>query len=120
MWRPALAVAVLTLAAWAGWLGWESGYETDPETGAVSGPYAWWQVAGCVLTLIVIAAVAARWAHPLVVAAVMTVVFTAAWSAKAAGSDESGLWVVGAVLVAVGTSAGSVLVAFAGRWLTRS
>ncbi|MFF5081882.1 hypothetical protein ACFY36_32930 [Actinoplanes sp. NPDC000266] len=119
MWKTAIAAAVLTLAAWAGWLGWESGYVTDPSTGAVSGPYAWWQVAGCVLTLIVIAAVAARWAHPLVVAAVMTVVFTAAWSAKAAGSDESGLWPVGATLVAMGMAAGSVAVAFAGRRLFR-
>ncbi|MEU8819602.1 hypothetical protein [Actinoplanes sp. NPDC048796] len=120
MWKTPFVVAVLTLAAWAAWLGWESGYVTDPSTESVSGPYAWWQVAGCVLTLIVLAAVAARWAHPLMVAAVMTVVFTAAWSAKAATSDESGLWLVGAILVAVGLAAGSVAVAFAGRWLART
>ncbi|MEU2634899.1 hypothetical protein ABZ591_09745, partial [Micromonospora fulviviridis] len=51
-----LLLAAATVGAWWAWLGWESGYTVDPETGATSGPYAVWQVAAAVLTLIVIAA----------------------------------------------------------------
>lgn len=45
----------------------------------------------------------------------MAVAFTGAWSAQAAPSDESGLWVVGAFLVLIGTAAGAAVVAGASR-----
>jgi hypothetical protein len=110
---PLLAAA--TVACWAVWLAWESGYHTDAATGAVSGPYSWWQVAGCGLTFAVLAAVAGRRLHPLIVALVMAVSFTAAFSVQAASTDETGLWVVGAILVLAGTAASAALVA----WLSR-
>ena len=110
-----LALAVATVLTWAAWLSWETGYRTDAETGSVSGPYSWWQVAGCVLTLAVLAAVAGRHLHPLVVVPVMAIAFTVAWSVDAAGADESGLWPVGAFLVLVGVAGGSALVAGLGR-----
>ncbi len=103
------AVAVLTVAAWYAWLGWDTGYDVDPSTGAVSGPYQWWQVAGCVFTLAAIAVLATLIAPAWAVAGALTLAFTAAWSARAASSDDSGLWVVGAVLVLLGTAAGSAL-----------
>ena len=113
---PAAALlAAATVGAWAAWLSWETGYRTDPETGAINGPYAWWQVAGCVLTLAVLAAVAGRHLHPLIVVPVMAIAFTVAWSVDAAGADESGLWPVGAFLVLVGVAGGSALVAGLGR-----
>ena len=40
----------------------------------------------------------------------MTVGFTGAWVVRAATSDESGLWVVGAIGVFVGTAIGSTVV----------
>ena len=110
-----LALAVATVLTWAAWLSWETGYRTDAETGSVSGPYSWWQVAGCVLTLAVLAAVAGRHLHPLVVVPVMAIAFTVAWSVDAAGADESGLWPVGAFLVLIGMAGGSALVAGLGR-----
>ncbi|MFJ6199326.1 hypothetical protein [Micromonospora sp. NPDC092111] len=113
-----LILAAVTIGTWAAWLGWESGYATDPETGATSGPYAVWQVVGAVLTLAVVAAVAGWLLSPLLVAPVMTVAFTAAWAGRAAATDDSGLWAVGAVLVLVGTAVGTTLVSL-GAHLTR-
>jgi hypothetical protein len=105
-----LILAAVTVATWAAWLSWDTGYTTDPETGATSGPYSWWQVAGCVLTLVVVAAVAGWRLGPWLVAPVMTVAFTSAWAGHAAATDSSGLWVVGAALVLIGTATGTTLV----------
>ena len=87
-------LAAVTIGTWAAWLGWESGYRTDPRTGATSGPYTVWQVVGAVLTLVVVAAVAGWLLSPVLVAPVMTVAFTAAWSGHAAASTTpgSGWW----------------------------
>jgi hypothetical protein len=99
-----LFLIATTVGAWWVWLGWDTEKTVDPETGAASGPYAVWQVAGCVLTLALIAAVGGWWLRPWLVAPVMTVAFTVAWSAQAASTDGSGLWLVGAILVLVGTA----------------
>ncbi|MFE9692830.1 hypothetical protein [Micromonospora sp. NPDC005806] len=114
-----LILAAATVGAWFAWLGWESGYTVDPETGATSGPYAVWQVAGCVLTLAVIAVLGGWWLSPWLVAPVMTVAFTVAWAAHAASIDASGLWAVGAVLVLIGMAAGSTVVSLAASLVRR-
>ncbi|MEV4657061.1 hypothetical protein [Micromonospora sp. NPDC049301] len=106
----ALFLAVATVGVWLLWLGWDTEYTIDPETGSSSGPYEPWQVIGCVLTLALLAALAARRLSPWLVAPVMTVAFTAAWSWRAATSDDSGLWAVGAVLVLIGMAIGSTAV----------
>ncbi|SCG61051.1 hypothetical protein [Micromonospora inositola] len=113
-----LIIGAATVGAWWAWLGWETGYTVDPETGATSGPYAPWQVVGCVLTLALIAAVGGWLLSPWVVVPVMTVAFTVAWAAHAASTDDTGLWAVGAVLVLVGTAAGTSMVS-AGAGLIR-
>ncbi|TDB76417.1 hypothetical protein [Micromonospora sp. KC723] len=115
----ALALAAVTVATWAAWLGWNTGYRTDPVTGSTTGPYSVWQVAGCVLTLVLVAAVAGRRLRPWLVAPVMTVAFTAAWSGHAAANDASGLWAVGALLVLVGTASGTTAVSLAADLLRR-
>ncbi len=108
--------ALAAVATWAAWLGWESGYTTDPATGAVSGPYSVAQVAGCVLTLLVLAVVAGRWAPPWFVAPAITLAFTAAWTVHAASTDDSGLYGVGALMLLVGLGTASMLVCTA-SWL---
>jgi hypothetical protein len=117
---PAPLVAVLAavgaVATWWAWLGWESGYVTDPDSGAVSGPYSVAQVAGCVLTLVALAAVAGWFAAPWWVVPALSAAFTAAWTVDAARRDDSGLFVVGAGLVLVGVALGSGLVCTA-AWL---
>ncbi|MCO1594726.1 hypothetical protein M8C17_06055 [Micromonospora sp. RHAY321] len=115
----ALYLAVATVGVWLLWLGWDTGYTVDPQTGSTSGPYAAWQVIGCVLSLVLLAALAVRRLSPWLVAPVMTVVFTTAWTWRAASSDDSGLWVVGAVLVFVGTAIGSTVVSLGARWASR-
>ncbi|MGC5020862.1 hypothetical protein [Micromonospora sp. DT47] len=114
----ALILAAATVGTWWAWLGWDTGYATDPETGATTGPYQPWQVAGCVLTLALLAAVAGWWLRPWLVAPVMTVAFTGAWAAHAAATDASGLWAVGAVMVLVGMGVGTTVVS-AGAHLVR-
>ena len=85
-----------------------------------TGPYAVWQVAGCVLSWIVLVWFGVRVLRPFLLTAALPVGFTAAWILTAALTDDSGLWAVGAVLVAGGTVAGNaalvwVLRAFARR-----
>ncbi|MEH0937186.1 hypothetical protein [Micromonospora psammae] len=114
-----LILAAATVGAWWAWLGWDSGYATDPRTGATTGPYQPWQVAGCVLTLALLAAAAGWWLSPWLVAPVMAVAFTVAWAAHAASTDDSGLWAVGAVLVLVGTGVGTTVVSVGAHLLRR-
>ncbi|MEV4637046.1 hypothetical protein AB0J80_06805 [Actinoplanes sp. NPDC049548] len=108
----ALALAGATALNWYLWLGRDTEYDVDPVTQIASGPYSVPQVAGCLLTMVVllVAAVLAgvpRW----VAAAAMTVSFTVAWTAQAASVDESGLYVIGAAMVAAGMTVGTVVVA---------
>ncbi|WP_328653906.1 hypothetical protein OG598_08595 [Micromonospora sp. NBC_00330] len=110
-----LFLAAATVGAWILWLGWDTRYTVDAQTGASSGPYEPWQVIGCVVTLVLLAALAGTRLSPWLVAPVMTVAFTAVWSWRAAGTDDSGLWAVGAVLVLVGMAVGSALASLVGR-----
>ncbi|MEU2611137.1 hypothetical protein ABZ570_06035 [Micromonospora sp. NPDC007271] len=114
-----LLLAAVTVGTWLAWLSWNTGYRVDPETGATSGPYAVWQVAGCVLTLAVVAAAGGWWLNPWLVAPVMAVAFTVPWALQAASNDASGLWTVGAVSVLVGTAAGSAVVSLGAHLLRR-
>ena len=106
------ALAAVTVFTWWAWLGRDTTMTLDPATGDYSGPYTTAQVAGAVLTLaaVLVAAVLLR-VPALPAAAVMTVAFTAAWTAQAAGQDESGLFAVGAILLLAGMTAGTTVVA---------
>jgi hypothetical protein len=114
----AIGTAAATLAAWWAWLGWDTEYEIDPVTSTQTGPYETWQVVGCVLTLAVLAVVAGLLLPPWLVAVAMTVSFTVAWTAGALASDESGLWVVGAIGVFIGMAVGSTVLSVV-AWAVR-
>jgi len=108
----AVALAVATVLTWYAWLGHDTEMQVDPATGVASGPYTVPQVAGCVVTLVVLLVLAVltgvpRWSA----AAAMTVSFTAAWTVQAAASDDAGLYMVGAFMLAAGMTAGTVVVA---------
>jgi hypothetical protein len=107
----AVLVAVLTAAAWFGWLGWDHEYQIDPVTQHATGPYEAWQVVGCVLSLLAIALAAGVAVHPVVPLAVMPLTFTVVWSLDAAPRDDTGLWAVGAVMLLVGMLLGASVVA---------
>jgi uncharacterized membrane protein YphA (DoxX/SURF4 family) len=115
-----LALAAATVFTWWAWLGRDTTMNLDPQTGVQSGPYTTAQVAGAVLTLAALLIVAVLLRVPaLPAAAVMTVAFTAAWTARAAGEDETGLYVVGAILVLAGMTAGTTVVALLTALLRR-
>jgi hypothetical protein len=114
----AVGIAVLAAGSWFGWMGWDHTYQYD-AAGQASGPYEAWQVAGCVLTLAVLAAAGALLVSPWLTALLVTVPFTAAWIATAAPSDDTGLWAVGAILVLGALAAGSAVVAY-GAYFARA
>ncbi|GAB3701195.1 hypothetical protein GCM10027597_64830 [Saccharopolyspora tripterygii] len=100
-------------------MAWDRSYQTDPATGVTSGPYQAWQVVGCVVCLVALGVGASVRLPTWLVIPVMPVAFTAAWSWTASGADDTGLWVVGALLVfvgmVVGTGVVSGITAFARR-----
>ncbi len=107
-----LGLAAGTVFAWWAWLGRDTEMQLDPATGDYSGPYTTAQVAGLVLTLVALLVAAVLLRVPaLPAAAVMTVAFTAAWTAQAAATDDSGLYLVGTILVLAGMTAGTAVVA---------
>ena len=108
-WRAAL-VAVLSAACWFAWFGWDTTYQVDPATGVASGPYEAWQVLGCVLSLAAVVVLGSLVLGPWWTVLTATVAFTVAFSVTAS-SDETGLWGVGALLVAFGVAAGSTVLA---------
>ncbi|PZH06889.1 hypothetical protein C1I97_17710 [Streptomyces sp. NTH33] len=101
------ALAVVALAMWAAWLGWDQHYDVHPD-GSVTGPYAAWQVIGLVLTLLAPVCWAAYrgWVTGAVLGT--TAGLTAAacydWS-----DDASGLFVIGAGMVMVGSLAATTV-----------
>lgn len=112
-----LGLVTATVATWWFSLGWDTEYQKDPVTGVVSGPYEVPQVVGCVLALVLVTAVGGVLLRPWVTAVVVTLSFTVAWSYNAASTDETGLWGVGAIMVLVGMSVGTTLVAALAWWI---
>lgn len=102
-------LALATAAAWWGWLGWDHSYYRDARTGEWAGPYQPWQVAGCVLTLLAIGVIA-YWRLPAwVVGVTVTLSFTLAFAASSLPEDETGLAMVGVLMVLVGTAVATTL-----------
>ncbi|MET9378910.1 hypothetical protein ABZX98_33055 [Streptomyces sp. NPDC002992] len=116
-----LVPALVAAAAWAAWLGWDQHRDVHPD-GSTTGPYEAWQVIGLVLTVLV----PVYWAASrrsvegavlltaLGVSLGLTVAAAYDWS-----DDASGLYVIGAGMVMVGsllvTAAVSALIASATR-----
>jgi hypothetical protein len=95
-------------------MGWDSQYQVDPVTQVSSGPYEPWQVVGCGLSLLVVfCAALLLGVRPWYASGALVVAFTAAWTSTAARQDDTGLYLVGAFLVAVGLSMATAL----GSWI---
>ncbi|MEU3059831.1 hypothetical protein AB0P12_20625 [Streptomyces subrutilus] len=105
-----LLLTGVTLAAWAAWLGWDQHRDVHPD-GSETGPYAAWQVVGLVLTLLVAAYAAVSLCNRTVCVLGITAGLTAAafwdWS-----DDSSGLYALGATMVALGSLLATTAVAF--------
>ncbi|MBK3640304.1 MULTISPECIES: hypothetical protein [Streptomyces] len=106
---PVLVPAGAALALWAAWLGWDQHYDVQPD-GTTSGPYQPWQVIGLVLTLLVPLFWAASRSHiagaVLGTTAGLTLAAYLDWS-----DDSSGLFMVGVIMVMVGSLAATAILA---------
>lgn len=107
----AFVVAILTDLVWLGWMGWDTRYDIDPVTQQQSGPYEAWQVIGSAISLLVVlvGALLLR-VRPVVASVAMTVTFTASWVSAAVTRDDSGLHLVGALLLLLGLAAATTIV----------
>lgn len=108
-WALVALIAVLSATLWYGWFAWDTEYYYDTTVGEMAGPYAVWQGIGAFLCSFVVVGLAYRLLRLVVALLVLPAAFTAAWISTAAATDVTGLWAVGAVLVAVGTTLGSAL-----------
>ncbi|MEN3614594.1 hypothetical protein AAH979_34280 [Plantactinospora sp. ZYX-F-223] len=118
LWIVGLA-GLTALAYWA-FLGWDQQKETDPVTGAQTGPYSAWQVLGLGVVLALLVFETGRRGRPWLAGIAVSAVLTVAFSVDAATDpDGDGLWVVGAVLVALGSALGTGLVAALGAYAGR-
>lgn len=112
-------IAALTTATW--WtLGRDTTYDVDAATGAATGPYEAPQVIACVVVLVGLVVIGALVLPAWLAVLAVSLPFTAAWTVHASSNDDSGLWVVGAVLVLVGTLVGATIVTAVARALVRT
>ncbi|MFI2431336.1 hypothetical protein [Streptomyces sp. NPDC018693] len=104
-----LALAVVSSALWAAWLGWDQHKDVQPD-GSETGPYDAWQVIGLVLTLLLPVCWAAARRHYAGAVLGTTLGLTAAawydWS-----EDSSGLFVIGVFLLMTGTFVATTFIA---------
>lgn len=120
-WSRFTLTLVLGAATYAAWLAWDTDYYFDAGVGAYQGPYRPAQVVGCALTFgLVTALLAVRW-RPIVVAAGTTLGFWLLWTVQSSVQDETGLSIVGSLLLLIGLAAGSAVAAVIGfalrkRW----
>ncbi len=105
-------LAALAAGTWFGWLGWDHEYQVDPASQVASGPYEAWQVGGAALCLVIVlvGGLVAR-VRPSLAGAAVTLGFTVPWTVDAARTDDTGLYVVGALFLLVGLAAGCAVVA---------
>ncbi|MEU3605259.1 hypothetical protein AB0E83_07335 [Streptomyces sp. NPDC035033] len=100
--------ALLALAAWAVWLGWDQRRDVHPD-GSETGPYETWQVVGLALTLLLPLVRTALRGHGPAGA-----VGTSAGLALAAfvdwSDDGSGLYLIGTFMVGAGSLAATAAV----------
>jgi hypothetical protein len=108
-WASVALIALLAAGLWIGWFVWDTEYQYNASTGELAGPYAVWQGVGAFLCGIVVAGFAYRLLPFGVALLVLPASFTLAWIGTAAVGDATGLWMIGAVLVAFGTTLAAVV-----------
>ncbi|MET9106348.1 hypothetical protein [Streptomyces zhihengii] len=106
-----LILALTSAALWAAWLGWDQHRDVHPDS-STTGPYEAWQVIGLVLTLLAPLYWAAARRHVTGAVLGITAGLTAAayidWS-----DDASGLYMIGVIMVALGSAAATALTTLA-------
>lgn len=90
-------------------LPWGLGYSYDPATGIQHGPPVPWQFLVCGVLLLGIAVVTS-WNRCWPTVLLLPPSLTLAWSVTASSEDITGLWLVGAGFMAVGSTLGTLVV----------
>ena len=106
---------LLGAVTWGVWLGWDRTASYDVVTGTVQYPYVTLQVLGCALTVGTVTAVLAALWPPVPGAAGIALGFWLVWTVDAASQDDSGLFAVGSMMLAVGLALGTTIAAALGR-----
>ncbi|MFI5937321.1 hypothetical protein [Actinoplanes sp. NPDC051494] len=113
-------LAVLSGGAYWALLGWDSEKDFHPDTNSYTGPWSAWQVLGLAAIVGLLAFAAGRAGRPGLATAVIPVAITTGFVVTASTDPQGdGLWPIGAALVALGTVAGVVLVAYVTRALSQ-
>lgn len=108
-WSGFTLALILGAGTYAAWLAWDTQYYFDADVGAYQGPYRPAQVVGCALTFGLLTATLALLWRPVLVAAGMSLGFWLLWTVQASAKDETGLFIVGSMLLSIGLAAGSAL-----------
>lgn len=110
LWAAAISLGAFAAATWLAFLGWDHEYYT--VDGIAQGPYRAWQVLGCGAAISLATVVAylcvRRAGSSWVLAAAATVGIAVPWAVDAAATDDSGMWLVGLVLLTVGAGTGLI------------
>lgn len=108
-WFSVSSIFLLSAGLWFGWFGWDSEYQFDAATGEMAGPYEVWQGLGALVCGVVVVGLAYRMLRFAVALLVIPSSFTFAWISTASAMDVTGLWAVGAILVAFGATLGTLV-----------
>lgn len=110
---------LLGAVTWGVWLGWDRTASYDVVTGTIQSPNVTLQVIGCALTVGTVTAVLTALGHPVAGTAGVALGFWSVWTVDAASRDDSGLFAVGSILLALGLALGTSVAAALG-WGIRS
>jgi hypothetical protein len=114
-----LLALVLGALTWGAWLGWDRTASYDSVTDSVQYPYVTLQVLGCGLTVLVLTVALAVRGPAVAAATGVGLGFWLGWTVDAASQDDTGLFAVGAIMLAIGLVAGLTPAALLGVWVRR-
>ena len=120
--RPVVVAAVcalVTVVAYGAFLGWDQAKDIAAD-GSETGPYQSWQVIALAVVLGATAFFGGWRRQPWVAAPAVTVPLLVCWVLDSAGEDGSGLWIVGAAMVAVFGGGALLVAAVLGDLFSRS
>jgi hypothetical protein len=97
----ALVLVVASIGAWSALLGWDDTHNADG-----TGPYQAWQVVALVLIVVALAAAAGWYGFPLVALLFMPLALGFAAFRDWGATDDSGLFMVGVMMITAGSFIG--------------
>lgn len=107
-----IGLAAFAAAMWFAWLGWDHEYYL--VDGIPQGPYRAWQVIGCGAAILLATVATYVWVRGtlaiFMLSAAAALGFAVPWTIDAAATDDSGLFVIGLIMLLVLAGGGLLLV----------